>query len=64
MPTFTISDRINANLSYASDITCQPPGHSKCDKICDSDKKKKRKTTNFKTISPYTTDFSYINIFR
>ena len=36
-----VNDQIKAKLielaSYASDVTYQPLGHSKCDKVCDTD---------------------------
>ena len=42
MSTFTVENQIKAKLSYNSDVTCQPPGHSKCDKIYDTDTTNRR----------------------
>ena len=52
MQTFWVGDQIKTKLSYASDVTYQPPDYSKYDKICDKYNKQTRKTTNFKTKSP------------
>ena len=65
MPTFSVGDRIEVNLSYASYVTYQPPGHSKCDKIYDMDTTSRRAKLlilKLKGLSFYTTDFSYTNI--
>ena len=65
MSTFTVENQIKTKLSYNSDVTCQPPGHSKCDKIYDTDTTNRRgKLLIFmpKALTFYTTDFSYMNI--
>ena len=52
-------------LSYARDVTCEPPGQSKCDKIFKTDSTNRRGILTFKAkaLSIYTTEFSHINIF-
>ena len=54
-------------LSYASNVACQPLGHSKCDKICDTvaTTSRRGKVLIFKpkATSFYATEFSYISIF-
>ena len=54
-------------LNYASDVTCQPLGLSKCDKICDADSYNKQtwKVLIFKPKAPsfHTIECSYINFF-
>ena len=65
MPTLCVGDRIEPKLSYTSDVTCQPPRQSKCDKICDTDTTSRQgKVLIFKpkALSFYTTDFLYISI--
>ena len=54
-------------LSYHSDVKCQPLGHSKCDKICDTDSynKQTRKVLIFKPKAPsfHAIKFSSKNFF-
>ena len=54
-------------LSYTSYVACQPLGHSKCGKICDTDNYNKQ-TREILTFKPegrsfYTKEVSYINFF-
>ena len=54
-------------LSYASSVTCQPLGHSKCNKIREriTTTSRRGKVLIFKpkALSFYTTDPSYVNFF-
>ena len=54
-------------MSYASAVTCQPLGYSKCRKICDTDgyNKQTRKVLTVKPKAPsfHTKKVSYLNFF-
>ena len=66
MSTFWVGDQIKAKLSYASDVTCQTQGHSKCAKFCDIDTTSRQgKLLIFKpkALSFCTADFPNIKIF-
>ena len=61
---FEFGDRIKAKLSYDSYVTCQPPGHSKYHKICDTDTSSRYgKVPIFKpkALRFYSKYFSYVN---
>ena len=52
-------------LSFASDITSQQPSNSKCEKICDTDARSRRRKPLIlkeKALSFYTIDITYITI--